>query len=40
LKAKDDQGHKRFTGAFTGGWKESDIGFKGTCGSEEGFIPK
>ena len=40
IKTKDDKGHQRFTGAFTGGLKVYDIGYKGTCGSEEGFAPK
>lgn len=40
MKVKDEKGHSKFTGAFEGGLKESSVGYKGTCGSDEGFVPK
>ncbi|EAS03519.3 hypothetical protein TTHERM_00245350 (macronuclear) [Tetrahymena thermophila SB210] len=36
-KAVNEKGHKRFHGAFTGGFS---AGYKGTVGSEQGFVPK
>jgi G patch domain-containing protein 1 len=38
-EAKDEQGRKHFYGAFTGALNERSVGFKGTVGSKEGFIP-
>lgn len=38
--AKDEKGRPmKFTGAFTGAWHESHVGFNGTVGSKEGFTP-
>lgn len=36
MKAKDDKGHMRWEGAFTGGFT---AGYKNTCGSKDGWAP-
>jgi len=39
-EVRDDQGKKvRFHGAFTGAYKEADVGYKGTVGSATGWTP-
>ena len=36
MKAKDEKGHMRWEGAFTGGFT---AGYKNTCGSRDGWTP-
>lgn len=38
-EGRDEQGRKHFYGAFTGALNERSVGYKGTVGSKEGFVP-